>query len=72
VKDCRRCNYDLCNNCFNAPLKNCPGAHGLQSLVVPNDHFVCDGCECRLPRGIEVKHCSLCDYDLCSKCLFRV
>jgi len=80
VKDCRRCNYDLCLACSTpkdtvsdssaeeSPLKTCPNEHRLHTYLVPNHTYTCDGCGCNLPINSLVKDCRRCNYDLCDSC----
>jgi len=48
--------------------RNCPGRHGLQYDVVPDDDFTCDICKYMLPVGSGMFSCRICDWDCCADC----
>ena len=76
---CRRCDFDLCSQCYHEPLlQNCPGNHGLCHSD-PADRrdlvFTCDLCDKPIPasgttNGVRggMYSCRECDFDICASC----
>jgi len=52
--------------------KQCPGpaGHKLIQYVTTDDHMICDFCEQRCGKGVQLWGCRSCDYDVCEHCYY--
>jgi tetratricopeptide (TPR) repeat protein len=49
-------------------VATCPGGHGLNEFVTPDECYGCDGCSERVPTGTQMWGCRECGYDTCTEC----
>lgn len=53
-------------------LFDCPGKHGLTSIIITEEGYACDVCdEKNIPLGDKMQACAICDFYVCSDCCAR-
>jgi len=87
VSHCDSCGYDLCPSCGNRgmmpslPASTCPKGHPMRDVFIRelgavnksySSGTMCDKCRRMILADAVIRHCDVCEYDICVVCRNRM